>query len=262
MKLKLDENGNAVLKDGHPVYVYPDGKEAAFDAAQPVSKIAQLNGEAKGHRERAEAAETKLKLFDGLDDAEAARKALETVANLDAGKLVQAGKVEEIKAAAKKAAEDQLAAISKTHTIELSKRDDQIKTLTGQIQTELIGGSFNRSKFISEKFIVPADIVQAKFGNNFKIEEGKVVAYDSAGNKIYSRTRHGEVANFDEALDTLVEAYPGKDSILKGNVKDGGGAGNGGSGGGKKALKLAEFSALAPALRAKHMADGGTLLPD
>lgn len=27
MKLKLDENGNVVVQDGKPVYVYDDGKE-------------------------------------------------------------------------------------------------------------------------------------------------------------------------------------------------------------------------------------------
>lgn len=34
MKLKLDDNGNAVLQDGKPVYVHDDGKEIAFDALQ------------------------------------------------------------------------------------------------------------------------------------------------------------------------------------------------------------------------------------
>lgn len=76
MKLKLDENGNVVVQDGKPVYVYDDGKEVAFDALQATQKIAQLNSEAKAHREAKEAVETKLKAFDGLD-AQAARTALE-----------------------------------------------------------------------------------------------------------------------------------------------------------------------------------------
>jgi hypothetical protein len=45
--------------------VHDDGKEVAFDAPATVAKIGQLNGEAKGHRERAEAAESKLKAFEG-----------------------------------------------------------------------------------------------------------------------------------------------------------------------------------------------------
>lgn len=71
MKLKLDENGNVVVQDGKPVYVYDDGQEIAFDAMQNMAKISQLNAEAKQHREAKEKAEALLKAFDGLnaDDA-------------------------------------------------------------------------------------------------------------------------------------------------------------------------------------------------
>ena len=51
MKLKLDENNNVVVKDGMPVYVHADGKEIPFDANKATVKIAELNGEAKQHRE-------------------------------------------------------------------------------------------------------------------------------------------------------------------------------------------------------------------
>ena len=74
MKLKLDEQGNAVLQDGKPVYVHDDGKEVPFDAPGAMAKIASLNAEAKTHREAKEAAEAKLKAFDGIEDAEAAKR--------------------------------------------------------------------------------------------------------------------------------------------------------------------------------------------
>src|SRR5690606_16118120 len=157
------------------------------------------------------------------------RNALQTVANLDQGKLVQAGKVEEIKQAAQKAAQEQLAAANKTHATEVQKLQQQIADLTGTLHSELIGGSFTRSKFISEKAAIPADLVQAAFGKNFKIEDGKVVGYDSAGNKIFSRSRPGEVADFEEALELIVDQYPNKDQILKGEVKGGSGAGGSGN---------------------------------
>ena len=63
MKLKLDENNNVVVKDGMPVYVHEDGKEIPFDANKATVKIAELNSEAKQHREAKEAAEAKLKAF-------------------------------------------------------------------------------------------------------------------------------------------------------------------------------------------------------
>ena len=52
VKLKLDEQGNAVLQDGKPVYVHDDGKEVPFDAPGAMAKIASLNAEAQTHRDR------------------------------------------------------------------------------------------------------------------------------------------------------------------------------------------------------------------
>lgn len=111
---------------------------------------------------------------------------------------------------------------------QLTQERDSVQA---QLHKELIGGGFARSKFIQEKIAVPADMIQATFGNNFKIEDGKVVAYGVDGQKIYSRTKHGEVADFDEALETLVGGYQHKDSILKGNQSTGGGYGGQGGGG-------------------------------
>lgn len=252
MKLKLDEQGHVVVQDGKPVYVHDDGKEVAFDALAAVSKITALNREAQGHREAKEAAEARAKAFEGIDDAEAARKALETIKNIDEGKLLSAGKVEEIKAAAQRAAQEQVAAASKAHAEELARTKQSLEKITSDLYAEKIGGSFTRSKVIAEKFAIPADLVQARFGSAFKIEDGKVVAYDANGNKIYSRTRPGDVADFDEALETLVEQYPYRDHILKSSGASGSGAQGGGSGGGKKVLNRAQFSQLSPAEQMAH----------
>ena len=94
MKLKFDEQGHVVVQDGKPVYVHDDGKEVPFDAPQALAKIGSLNAEAKQHREAKDAAETKLKAFEGIDDAVAAKKALERVKNLDDKKLMVAGEGE------------------------------------------------------------------------------------------------------------------------------------------------------------------------
>ena len=217
MKLKLDENGNAVLQDGKPVYVHDDGKEAAFDAPGTVATITRLNSEAKGHRERAENAEKTVKAFEGIDDPAAAKKALVTVANLDAKTLVDAGEIEKVKSE-----------ISKAFQLQLDDMTGKANGFEQQLYAEKIGGSFARSQFIAEKMAVPADMVQATFGNNFKIEEGKVVAYDAQGQKIFSRSRPGELADFNESLETLVSQYPHRDHILKSSGANGGGAQNGG----------------------------------
>lgn len=235
MKLKLDANGNAVLQDGKPIYVHDDGKEIAFDAPATVATISRINAEAKSHRERADAAETKLKPYEGITDPTAAMKALETVANLDGKKLVDAGEVQKVKDEAIKAVRAEYEPIVK-------KAADLESALYG----EKIGGSFARSKVIADKFAIPADMVQARFGQNFKIEDGKTVAYDATGSKIFSRTRPGEVADFEEALEVLVDGYAYKAQILKGTGASGGGAsGSGqGGGGGQKTVTRTQFASM------------------
>ena len=128
MKLKLDEQGHVVVQDGKPVYTHDDGKDVAFDAPSAVSKITALNAEARGHREAKETAEARAKAFEGIEDPEKARAALTTVANLDAGQLVQAGKVDEIKQAAIAATEEKFKA-------QVSTLTEQIKTVTTERDT-------------------------------------------------------------------------------------------------------------------------------
>ena len=244
MKLKtveVDGKQYAVIEDGKPVYVEDDGKEVAFDAVGTRNTITRLNAEAKSHRERAENAEKIAKAFEGIEDAGAARKALETVANLDAKKLVDAGEIEKVKGE-----------ISKAFQTQLDEANGKATTFEQQLYAEMIGGNFARSKFIADKLAVPADMVQATFGRNLKIEEGKVVAYDAQGQKIFSRSRPGELADFDEALETLVSQYPHRDHILKSSDANGGGAQNGGGGnsgakgnfGGSKADRVAAIKAM------------------
>lgn len=252
MKLKtIEVEGKtyAEIQDGKPVFVHDDGKEIPFDAPGALSKISQLNGEAKGHRERAEAAEGKLKKFEGIEDPEAAIKALATIKNLDDKKLVDAGEVEKVKAEAIKAVRSEFEPV-------VAERDK----LKSDLFNEKIGGSFARSKYIAEKLAIPADLVQARFGDRFKIEDGKTVAYDAQGNKLYSRAKPGELADFEEAIDMLVDAYPHKDTILKGSGASGGGAGaSNNNGGGAKSMTRAQFEQLGPSERASKMQDGYTV---
>ena len=258
MKIKLTPDGHAFVIDGKPIYVHDDGKEIAFDALGTAATITRLNGEAKANRERAEAAEGKFKPFEGMEDADAHRKAFELVKNIDEGKLLSAGKVEEIKSAAKKAAEEQVAAANRTHADELARTKNELEKVTGALYGEKIGGAFARSKFFADektpaafKFAIPPDMVQARFGSAFKIEDGKTVAYDTAGNKIFSRARPGDLADFDEALETLVDQYPYKAQILRGSGASGGGAGaSHQSAGGKKTITRAQYDALDPMAKA------------
>ena len=252
MKLKtIEVEGKAygLLDNGNPVYVHDDGKEAGFDAAHTVQTISRLNGEAKSHRQAKEEAVSALKKFEGIEDATTALKALETVKNLDDKKLIDAGEVERVKAEITKVFDEKLAAAN--------KRGDVAESA---LKSEKIGGSFSRSKFITEKIAVPSDMIEAQFGKNFSIDDGGVVAKDASGNLIYSKTNAGSLANFEEAIEILVDQYPYKDNILKGTGSSGGGTTQANGGGdGSKIISREKWDALPHQDRTAKMRDGFTV---
>ena len=159
--------------------------------------------------------------------------------------VVAAGKVEEIKAAARKAAEEQVAAAAKSAAEQLKQLEAQSEKLRQELYAEKVGGSFERSKFVKEKVNIPPDILQSRFGDRFKVEDGRTVAYDAAGNKIFSRAKPGELAEFDEAIEVIIDSYPYRDHIIKGTGLTGTGARPGnGAANGNRTMTRAEFDTL------------------
>jgi hypothetical protein len=211
MKLKLDDDGKAAVLDGKPVYVHDDGREVAFDAPGTVAAISRLNGEARTNHERAEMAEQRLRAFSGIDDPAAARAALSTIAGLDAKQLVDAGEIERARAEAAQAAEARYQPV------------------------------------VQERDALHGELVKARIGGQFRIEDSQVVAFDGAGNRIASPANPGEPASFDEALAIIVQNYPYRDSILKGTGASGSGAQGGGARGEGRHVSRAQFLALSPA---------------
>lgn len=244
-KLKLDDKGMPVMKDSKPIYLKDDGSEIVFDAEQAFTKIGQLTGENTTYKQRFTEAEGKVKMFEGIEDPEAARKALETIQNIDSGRLLTANKVEELKLQIKTAAEEKVADVLRQSKVQLESTAKERDTFRDQLNEEKIGGGFSRSKFISDKIAIPADMVRAAFGRSFKVEDGRTVAYGADSKPIYSKSRMGELADFDEALEILVDQYPHKDQIMKGSGSSGSGASNGTANyGSKRVLSRSQFNAL------------------
>lgn len=256
MKVKLVDGPDgkkyaAVDDNGLPIYVHNDGREIGFDAVAATNRISALNKEAQTHREAFEGLQGKVKAFEGIEDPEAARNALQTVSNLRAGELKTAAQVAEIQAEAKKAAEAQVEAQARQMATKLKELESERDTFRTQLYDEKVGGAFSRSKFVGEKTVVPPDMLQAMFGRNFKVEDGKLVPYGLDGNKLYSRVRPGELADFEEGMEILIESYPHKNTILKGTGNSGSGAshgggnpGGGGQQGGKPTLSRSAFEKL------------------
>lgn len=229
MKIKTVEvNGTtyAVLSEGKPVYVTDDGKEIALDGAELSQKITHLKQEADKAFKARDEAKSSLRKYESIEDVDAAIKALETVAALSQKKLIDAGEVEKVKQEVAKGFETQLN--------ELRQERDSLQTT---LHREMIGGRFSRSPLLvgdQSKVAIPPDMVESKFGTHFKVEDGKIVARDSNGEKVYSRTKPGELADFDEALELLIEAYPHKDHIVKAPGASGGNAPGGRPNGAQK----------------------------
>lgn len=229
MPYKYDAQGNIVTVEVAgkkvPVFVNAKGEEAPFDADGTVETISRLNGEAKAHREAKEAAQSQLKAFEGITDPAAAKKALELTANLDAKKLVDAGEIDRVRSE-----------IGKAWEAKLTDAEKRSAALADELFAEKVGGAFARSPLLTgkdAKVAVPVDLIQARFGANFGIEDGKVYAVDGNGQKIYSPSNPGLLASFDEALEHLINAHPQKDLFLKGSGASGGGSQGGGQGGNK-----------------------------
>lgn len=228
-KMLEGDKGIAVNDKGLPIIINDDGSEAGVDAIHLATKVPELNAEAKGHRLKAKEAEEKLAAFAGIEDPAAAVKALETVANLDAKKLVDAGEIEKMKSSILEAGQAKLDETKKAYEDQIAGLNEKLNAGQEQIFKLMVSDKFKSSPTV-ETTILPPDMAEAYFGKHFKVEEkdGKSVVVGYMGeDPIYSQERPGEIASFEEALGTVIDKYPMKDRILKGS----GGHGSGASGG-------------------------------
>ena len=239
MSWKLDENNNIVLKDGDPIYVDANGVEKTVG----VDTIARLNNEAKEHRVAKEEALSKLKAYEGIDPQKA-REALETVSKLEANKLIDTGEVDKLKAQ-----------ITAQFQQQIDEKNNAYNDLKVKFENMLVDNLFSNSAFIRDNVAVPVDMFEAKFKNNFKVENGEVVPYGYDGSRLMSATRAGEYATCEEAMQILAENHPNKDVILRATPATGSGAGTGGGSiGGGRYMKRSDFEKLSPAQQAEYAA--------
>lgn len=230
MKWKLSADGKSIEIDdkGFPIsLVEKEGKEeeVGIDVAHLFDKIPTLQAEAKGHREKLQALEKLHKPFVDLDAAKV-KSALELTANLDAKKLVDAGEIENLK---NQFIENHAAQLKETK----GAYESQIEELQGianlkdtQIFNLMVSEQFAKSDYFSGKnplTTLPPDVALAYFRDNFKVEAqdgtsslNVVGYYDGAGkDKIYSKSRAGDVADFSEALTAIIDRSPHKKSIMR-----------------------------------------------
>lgn len=196
MKIKLDADGHAELKDGNPVYVNGDGAEAAVDVAKLTADVANANGQARDRRLEVERLESEAKLFKGVDPKEA-REAIafrKALGDIDPTKV-------EHELATLKAANAGL-------TTQVEERDATIVTADATIDKLSLGAKISGSEFIRTKVVAalqdPA-LFRAAYGEHLtRDDKGNVIVKDATGNTIMSAENPGQPATLDEALPRVV----------------------------------------------------------
>lgn len=253
MKLKLNEDGYAEVKDGKPVYVDDNEKEHTFDAPAMRASFDKLNEKLSNAEKERDEAKGTLEKFSDVDP-DKAREALKTLKNLDDKKLVDAGEVQKVK--------DETAA---AYEKRLKEAQEQADKLNQQYASEKLSNAFAGSKFVKDKIAVPPDMLQRTFADHFEFKDGRITPKDANGNPIYSDSNPGDVASFDEALEKLVSQYPHRDSILKGTGNQGSGAGPVDGGGNQRVITREQFDAMRPGQQsemAKAMNEGKVKLQE
>jgi len=249
-KIKIDEESKAPAfqppeKEGdlqRLIFISPEGKEVALDAPGMYEKIIEMGKSEKELRGNVKRLEGQLELFSDIDDIaewkENATKALETVANFNDKEWMDVKKVEKLKEEMKSAHEKQVQQIQNSFGEQAKKTEETLKKKDVQIRKLMVSNKFATHPLFSgkeRKTTLPPEIAETYFGKNFNVEEqdnGELVlrAYYNNGDPVYSHENPGELADFHEAMFSIFEKYPGKESLM---ISSGGGSGSQGGAGGK-----------------------------
>jgi len=266
---KLFDDGTGIQMDdsGHPIVIddADDNKEFGIRAIDLYSKIPALQAEAKESREEKQKLQkilepfgeqdptefvTKLAAFGDIEP-EAAKTALQTVANLEQLDKDKNVEIERVKEGVAKSYKAKIKDIDTAHDQKMSVAQGSLKQKDLVIRNLLIKGAFDRSEFIRDQTVLTSDIAYDSFGKFFQIEEDgdavKVFALNRSGEKIFSRANPGEYAPPEEAIELIINEYPQKDSIMRSS--------SGGSGAGGNTKMTSSKRARADALKKMNPAE-------
>jgi hypothetical protein len=231
IKLKLDKDGHPVVNDGNPVCVDDDGNEFTHDIDGSVRKILNFTEAKKRHEQKMNELKQQLDTYGDLDP-EAAREALETVANYKDKKLTDAEGVKILKQQMRESFQGEKEQLIKTHNETVEGLNQQRQADRSLIFKLMVTNKFGQSEYFTgeqPKTIYPPEDAAKIFGEYFKVEgegnDAKVVAYMN-NNPILSRENHGEPADFNEAIKLIIDQHPNKHRFLvskKGTHRPGGG---------------------------------------
>jgi hypothetical protein len=254
-KVKTDDQGHAVLKDGLPVWVLDNGSEEVFDGPKLHSTVGKIRQERDEFETQARVTRDALRRFGSSDDEiNAAVEKLKLARNLDDKKLIDAGKVDEV---VNQRLKDAAVAWEQEKGQMKQAQDD----LSSRLRKVLISNRFATTKALDGTFLTPA-LAEATFGSLFDVENESPVAFRDGSRKerLYSKNDPSKVADFDEALSILVTSHPEYPKWKKGVNAAGGGAPGSGDPAGGNNMTRDQFEAQTPNARMEFIRKGGQVV--
>lgn len=209
MQIKTNDDGHAIIEDDQIILVDDKGKESKLDPVNAAETIAELRSENAKNRKNLRAAENKLDAFKDIDDPDAAIAALQTVATLDDDH--------------KKAIDNLKKEMGTAHKDQLKEKTDRIAVLEAQNFSLAIGDKFHTSE-TAKKLVIPPARQKDLFARHFKLNDQGVLVGELDGKEIYSTAKPGELADFEEAYEKIIEAQPDKNILLRASGARGSGA--------------------------------------
>jgi hypothetical protein len=255
LKVALDGQEVEVcpVRNGWPVCVDPDGNEREFNTEDAFTKLKKHPEERTTLQKRAETAEQALAGLAALGDVDTIKAALETQKNLKAGQLMAAGEAQKVRDDAVREATERI----RTMEADLSAARSETDRLA-------ISHAFHASKHFAKddkgntKIRLKPSAVQALFGHLFRREADGTVAAYNGDSRVMSHQNIGDPADFDEALQILIDKSEHRDDVWAGVAANGSGATGGGRGGGDgKSIPRKQFESMSTAERNKFLANGG-----
>lgn len=230
-KLKTNEQGNAIVQDGKPIYVDDDGKEMPFCANEAWNKYHTLNEENKKRRLEAQELSAKLKNFEGFDP-EVIKKHAEIAEKFKEHEAIKNGEIEKLKNELVSTSEKKIKEWEQKYNVLQETAQQKEARLNSEINNGILDNLFTQSAFVKASVALPVRSLRAMFANRFRIdpETRKAYAVDDEGNTLLSENKIGAVASFEEAIEILIKRDPDRDSILKSSGAPGGGMQRNGKG--------------------------------
>lgn len=137
----------------------------------------------------------------------------------------------------------------------MTTETERLQAENSSLKATIVRSRFENSAWVREHSKIPADLLYSRFGERFRLEEGRLIGYDDSGNQIMSRSNPGEPASFDDVIEALIGKHPERPAILKQHGASGGGASRNEGG----VMARAAFEKMTPAERMKHIRSGGSI---